>query len=146
MVKKETKRSAKGGDHAVQFRGTGRRKTATARVILIPQTGNTDILINGRDLKLYTGGRPQLRTKIFAPFLATGTLNTFKLVAKVSGGGVASQIGAVSHGLARALIESNEALRPVLSKAGMLTRDPRAKERKKYGHKRARKRFQYSKR
>ena len=153
VVKKEEKevrkapvdRPAAAGKKSLKFGGTGRRKRSVARVWLTPH-GDGTIKINGRELEDYTGGRPKLKTMVFEPFLLTGTLNQFRMDVKVLGGGVASQIGAVRHGLSRALIESDAALRTALAKAGMLTRDPREKERKKYGRKRARKGFQYSKR
>ena len=130
----------------IQYNGTGRRKTATARVRLIPGTGQ--ISVNGRSLESYIGNRPSLVKELAAPFLATQAAGRFDVVATVCGGGIAGQIGAVRHGIARALAEAAPQNRPLLRSAadGLLTRDPRVKERKKYGQKRARKRFQFSKR
>jgi small subunit ribosomal protein S9 len=130
----------------IQYNGTGRRKTATARVRLIPGTGQ--ISVNGRSLESYIGNRPALVKELAAPFLATQAAGRFDVVATVCGGGIAGQIGAVRHGIARALAEAAPQNRPLLRGAadGLLTRDPRVKERKKYGQKRARKRFQFSKR
>jgi small subunit ribosomal protein S9 len=140
------KASAKSRD-VVMFWGTGRRKTAIARVRLMPEAGGKGtIQINGRELEDYSGGRQALKSLVFQPFITTGTQNHFRMIATVKGGGIASQIDAVRHGLARALLASDPNLRSPLARAELLRRDPRAKERKKYGRKRARKGFQYSKR
>lgn len=128
----------------IQYYGTGRRKSAAARVRLIPGTGQ--ISINGRTLDDYIGGRPGLAKEIYLPFQAADALGRFDVIATVCGGGIAGQVGAVRHGIARALSEAAPQNRPVLRTDGLLTRDPRVKERKKYGRKRARKRFQFSKR
>lgn len=122
---------------------TGRRKTAVARVRLFPGAGS--ILINQRSLEDYFP-RDTSRMVILEPFEITETKGQFDLVVSVEGGGNAAQADAVRHGISRALVASSETLRPALRKAGMLTRDPREVERKKYGHHKARKRPQYSKR
>jgi len=123
--------------------GTGRRKNAIARVRLLPGSGK--ILVNGKPAEEYFA-RPALLTDLQQPFLAAAAQGRYDVVATVTGGGIAGQAGAVRHGIARALARSDVALRPSLHKEGQLTRDPRMKERKKYGRKRARKGFQYSKR
>jgi small subunit ribosomal protein S9 len=122
---------------------TGRRKTAVARVRLLPGAGN--IVINERSLEDYFP-RDTSRMLILEPFEVTETKGQFDLVVSVEGGGNAAQADAVRHGISRALAASSETLRPTLRKAGMLTRDPREVERKKYGRHKARKRPQYSKR
>jgi small subunit ribosomal protein S9 len=127
----------------MQYYGTGRRKSATARVYLRPGGGN--FKVNGAAIDLYFKNET-LRMIIRQPLQLTDTVNKFDVVVNVDGGGVAGQAGAVRHGIARALLEFNAELRKKLKKAGLLTRDPRAKERKKYGQKGARKRFQFSKR
>lgn len=127
----------------VQFWGTGRRKTAVARVRLVPGTGK--ILINNRQLGEYFGKRT-LEVIVRQPLALTNTLTRFDVLARVHGGGTTGQAGAVRLGIARALVKADESLRPVLKKAGFLTRDPRMKERRKYGLKKARKAPQYSKR
>ncbi len=124
--------------------GTGRRKTAVARVRLYPGSGK--ITVNGKSIRDYFGGRLIYETMILQPLRLAGALDRFDVVAKVVGGGVTGQVGAVRHGIARALARSDEELRPVLKKAQLLTRDPRVKERKKVGLKRARKAPQYTKR
>jgi small subunit ribosomal protein S9 len=128
----------------IQYYGTGRRKTATARVRLIPGTGQ--VSINGRTIEDYIGGRPGLAKEVFQPFQIADAMGRFDVVCTVCGGGIAGQVGAIRHGIARALAEAAPQNRPVLRTDGMLTRDSRVKERKKYGRKRARKRFQFSKR
>lgn len=128
----------------IQYYGTGRRKSATARVRLIPGTGQ--VSINNRTLEDYVGGRPGLQKEISTPFVAADAAGRFDVVVAVRGGGIAGQVGAIRHGIARALAEAAPQNRPVLRTDGLLTRDPRVKERKKYGRKRARKRFQFSKR
>lgn len=122
---------------------SGGRKEAVARVRLIPGTGK--ITVNDRPVEEYFP-RPTLLTAVREPLVVAGAEGRFDVVATVRGGGVAGQAGAIRLGIARALLAIDGALRPVLRKAGLLTRDPRMKERKKYGHKRARKGFQYSKR
>ncbi|MFO7295159.1 MAG: 30S ribosomal protein S9 [Caldicoprobacter sp.] len=127
----------------VQYYGTGRRKTSVARVRLIPGEGK--IIINGRDINDYFGMEP-LRIMVRQPLELTGTMGKFDVIAKVDGGGFSGQAGAIRHGISRALLKVDEGFRPVLKKAGFLTRDPRMKERKKYGLKGARRAPQFSKR
>jgi small subunit ribosomal protein S9 len=127
----------------VQHQGTGRRKTATARVILRP--GDGKIFINKREFENYFPNET-LRMIIRQPLQMTETIGKFDVYVRVAGGGVAGQAGAVRHGITRALMIFNSELRRRLKKAGFVTRDPRLKERKKYGQKGARKRFQFSKR
>jgi small subunit ribosomal protein S9 len=126
-----------------QFYGTGRRKTSTARVYLRPGSGN--IVINRKEFATYFPNQA-LRMVIEQPLHLTETANKFDILVNVAGGGPAGQAGAVRHGITRALMEFNADLRPLLKHAGLVTRDPRIKERKKYGQKGARKRFQFSKR
>ena len=123
--------------------GTGRRKTSIAQVRVTP--GGGAIIINGMPLEEAIP-IPPLRISVLEPFRVTGNQDSLSAVVKVSGGGVSSQAGAIQHGLARALIDMDESLKPTLRRAGLVTRDPRAKERKKYGLKRARKAPQYTKR
>jgi small subunit ribosomal protein S9 len=125
------------------FYGTGRRKSSIARVRLYPGTGV--ITINGRDIDDYFG-LETLKLIVNQPFGITGTTGKFDIVATVTGGGFSGQAGAIRHGLARALVASNEEFRSPLKKAGFMTRDPRMKERKKYGLKAARRAPQFSKR
>ena len=125
------------------YSGTGRRKTAIARVRLLP--GEGEIVVNGRSLEEHFGNAIS-ESDVRMPFRVTGTEGTFNAMVKVEGGGVTGQAGAVRHGIARALLEMDEGHRLVLRQAGLLTRDPRMKERKKYGLKRARKAPQYTKR
>jgi small subunit ribosomal protein S9 len=127
----------------IQYYGTGRRKTSTARVYLRP--GNGNIVVNRREFDNYFPNEA-LRMIIRQPLRLTDTANKFDILVNVVGGGTAGQAGAVRHGITRALMEFNGDLRPTLKKAGLVTRDPRQKERKKYGQKGARKRFQFSKR
>jgi small subunit ribosomal protein S9 len=127
----------------IQYYGTGRRKTSTARVYLRPGTG--EIKVNKRDFDTYFPNEA-LRMIIRQPLRLTDTAQKFNIFVNVDGGGVAGQAGAVRHGITRALMEFNPDLRSTLKKAGLVTRDPRKKERKKYGQKGARKRFQFSKR
>jgi small subunit ribosomal protein S9 len=127
----------------VQFYGTGKRKSATARVYLLPGIG--DIKVNKIDLADYFRNETQ-RTVIRSPLTITDNLGKFDLKITVDGGGISGQAGAIRLGIAKALLEFNNELRPRLKRAGMLTRDSRIKERKKYGQKGARKRFQFSKR
>jgi small subunit ribosomal protein S9 len=122
---------------------TGRRKTAVARVRMLPGTGT--ITVNERTLEDYFP-RPTSRMRIMEPFEATETVGQYDVLISVEGGGIAAQADAVRHGISRALITATETLRPTLRKGGMLTRDPREVERKKYGRHKARKRPQYSKR
>jgi small subunit ribosomal protein S9 len=129
---------------ATYFYGTGRRKTAVARVRLLPGTG--EITVNGKTAREYFGGRDQHQLQIRMPLRLTGTLERFDVSVRVVGGGVSGQVGAIRHGVARALLRFDDELRPTLKVAKMLTRDPRAKERKKVGLKRARKAPQYTKR
>jgi len=128
---------------SVQHYGTGRRKTATARVILRPGTGS--FKVNNRTLEQYFFDETH-RMLVKRPLEASDTLNKFDVIVTVDGGGMHGQAGAVQHGIARALVEFSTELRGVLKKEGFLTRDPRMKERKKYGQPGARKRFQFSKR
>ena len=125
------------------YSGTGRRKTAIARVRLLP--GEGEIVVNGRTLEEHFGNAVN-DADVRIPFRVTGTEGRFNVMIKVEGGGVTGQAGAVRHGIARALLEIDEGHRVVLRQAGFLTRDPRMKERKKYGLKRARKAPQYTKR
>ncbi|HVO80717.1 MAG TPA: 30S ribosomal protein S9 [Terriglobales bacterium] len=127
----------------VQYYGTGRRKSAIARVYLRPGTG--EFKVNGRPFETYFVTESQ-RVSARQPLLSTETGGAFNIVARVSGGGVNGQADAVKLGIARALMQFNVELRKKLKAEGMVTRDSRAKERKKYGQKGARKRFQYSKR
>ena len=126
------------------YYGVGRRKTSVARVRLYPGTGS--ITINGKTSADYFGGRGLNQILLQAPLRATQTVERFDIVATVVGGGVSGQVGAVRHGIARALLRFDEELRPTLKSEGILTRDPRMKERKKVGLKRARKAPQYTKR
>lgn len=135
MVQTEKKQS--------YFYGTGRRKTSIARVRLVPGTG--EIIINGIPYEqLFI--RPEHRRIIVQPLLVTESLGKYNTVVKVVGGGITGQSGAISHGIARALVKADESFKPVLRQNGLLTRDPRVKERQKPGLKRARKAPQYTKR
>ena len=127
----------------VQYIGTGRRKTSVARVRLVPGSGN--ITINNRDIEEYFN-YDTLKVLAREPLTITDTLDKYDVFVNVKGGGFTGQAGAIRHGISRALINSDEELKPVLKKAGFLTRDPRMKERKKYGFKKARKSPQFSKR
>jgi len=127
----------------VMFYGTGRRKNAIARVFLVPGEGN--VTINNRPLSEYFG-RKTLEVIVRQPLELTGTSSRFDIQAKVIGGGISGQAGAIKMGIARALIQADPNLRPPLKRAGFLTRDPRMKERRKYGLKKARKASQFSKR
>ena len=125
------------------YRGTGRRKTAVARVRLLPGEGK--ITVNGRDYEEYFA-RPAYRAAVRAPLELLGAANRYDVVAKIEGGGPTGQADALRHGIARALAEESQEARGELKAAGLLTRDARAVERKKYGLKKARKRPQFSKR
>ena len=127
----------------IQYYGTGRRKTSTARVYLRP--GNGKITVNKREFEAYFPNEA-LQRIIRQPLRLTESVEKFDIYVNVDGGGTAGQAGAVRHGITRALMEFNSDLRPTLKKAGLITRDPRQKERKKYGQKGARARFQFSKR
>ncbi|MCF6461705.1 30S ribosomal protein S9 [Clostridium sp. Cult3] len=128
---------------SVQYMGTGRRKTSVARVRLLPGSGK--ITINKRDIEEYFDF-DTLKVLVKEPLEITDTLDKYDVFVNVQGGGFTGQAGAIRHGIARALIKSDEELKPVLKKAGFLTRDPRMKERKKYGLKKARRAPQFSKR
>ena len=128
---------------ATQYYATGRRKTSTARVFLRPGSGA--IKVNHREFEAFFP-REALRMQIRTPLVLTETADKFDVLATIAGGGIAGQAGALRLGIARALVEYNSELRPQLKKEGFLTRDARIKERKKYGQKGARKRFQFSKR
>lgn len=125
------------------YQGTGRRKKSIARVRLVP--GNGNITINKVDIETYLNFET-LRSEVRRPLEMTDTLGKYDVIAKVEGGGFTGQAGALRHGISRALIESDSELREPLKRAGFLTRDPRMKERKKYGFKKARKSPQFSKR
>ncbi len=127
----------------VQYYGTGRRKKAVARVRLYPGEGN--ITINGRNIDDYFG-LETLKVIVRQPLVLTETISRFDVVANVSGGGFTGQAGAIRHGISRALVKADEDFRKTLKSAGFLTRDPRMKERKKYGLKGARRAPQFSKR
>ncbi|MBQ4451817.1 MAG: 30S ribosomal protein S9 [Clostridia bacterium] len=127
----------------VSFNAVGRRKKAIARVRLIPGEGK--ITINKRDIEEYFG-LETLKTVVRQPLALTETTGRFDVVVNVRGGGFTGQAGAIRHGIARALVKADEELKPAIKKAGYLTRDPRMKERKKYGLKAARKAPQFSKR
>jgi len=127
----------------VQYYGTGRRKSSVARVRLVPGEGS--VTVNNRSLDDYFG-LETLKVISKQPLVLTATENKFDVIVNVVGGGFTGQAGAIRHGIARALIKADEELRPALKKAGFLTRDPRMKERKKYGLKKARRAPQFSKR
>lgn len=126
-----------------RYYGTGRRKSSVARVYLFPGTGK--ITINKRDIDDYLG-LETLKVIVRQPLEATGTVDKFDVKVNVKGGGFTGQAGAIRHGISRALLEADSDYRPVLKSAGYLTRDPRMKERKKYGLKAARRAPQFSKR
>lgn len=127
----------------VQYFGTGRRKNSVARVRLVPGEGK--IIINDREIDDYFG-LETLKLIVRQPLILTETLSKFNVLVNVVGGGFTGQAGAIRHGISRALLEADSNLRPMLKKAGFLTRDPRMKERKKYGLKKARRAPQFSKR
>ena len=126
-----------------RYYGTGRRKKSVARVYLVPGTGK--ITVNKRDIDEYFGLEP-LKVVVRQPLVATDTLGKFDILVNVHGGGTTGQAGAIRHGISRALLEADAEYRPTLKAAGFLTRDPRMKERKKYGLKAARRAPQFSKR
>ncbi len=128
---------------SVSYNAVGRRKKAIARVRLMPGEGN--ITINARDIENYFG-LETLKTVVRQPLTLTETLSRFDVVVNVHGGGFTGQAGAIRHGIARALVKADIELKPAIKKAGFLTRDPRMKERKKYGLKAARRAPQFSKR
>ena len=130
-------------DSKPYYYGTGRRKHSVARVRMYPGTGK--ITINGRDIDEYFG-LETLKLIVRQPMEITNTLGRFDIVCTVAGGGVSGQAGAIRHGVARALLQNGDEMRPILKKAGFLTRDPRMKERKKYGLKAARRAPQFIKR
>ena len=125
----------------VQYMGTGRRKKSIARVRLVP--GNGKVVINNREIETYFG-LETLRMIVNQPLVLTGTKDKFDVLVNVHGGGFTGQAGAIRHGITRALIKSDENLKSELKKAGFVTRDPRMKERKKYGLKKARRAPQFS--
>jgi small subunit ribosomal protein S9 len=127
----------------IQYYGTGRRKTSTARVYLRPGSG--EVQVNRKAFDRYFPNET-LRMIIRQPLQLTETAGKFDVLINVTGGGPTGQAGAIRHGITRALLDFNADLRPTLKQAGLVTRDPRIKERKKYGQKGARKRFQFSKR
>ncbi len=127
----------------VQYIGTGRRKESVARVRLLPGSGR--IMINGKEMDQFFG-LDTLKLIVRQPLVATENETSFDVIAKVEGGGFSGQAGAIRHGIARALLQADGEYRPVLKKNGYLTRDPRMKERKKYGLKKARRAPQFSKR
>jgi small subunit ribosomal protein S9 len=126
-----------------KYYGTGRRKSSVARVFLVPGTGK--ITVNKKDIEEYFG-LDTLKVVVRQPLEATSTTDKFDVIVTIRGGGVSGQAGAIRHGLSRALLQADEDYRPVLKKEGYLTRDPRMKERKKYGLKGARRAPQFSKR
>jgi len=129
---------------AIEFiHAVGRRKTSVARVYIKP--GKGDVVVNDRSLDNYFG-ELHAKVKVYKPLDITGNKGKIDIQVNVNGGGLVSQIGAISHGISRALVKLNPELRPVLKKEGLLTRDSRIKERKKYGQRGARARYQYSKR
>ena len=127
----------------IQYYGTGRRKKSVARVRLV--SGDGKILINDRTIDDYFG-LETMKVIVRQPLVLTDTLSKFDVLCKVVGGGLSGQAGAIRHGISRALLKADEEFRPALKKAGFLTRDPRMKERKKYGLKKARRAPQFSKR
>jgi small subunit ribosomal protein S9 len=126
------------------YYGTGKRKTSIARVFL--KDGSGEVTLNGKAMDDYFGGHEALKMVVKQPFVVTETTGKFDVTATLDGGGVASQASAIRHGITRALCVFNAELRKKLKKAGLITRDARIKERKKYGQKGARRRFQFSKR
>jgi small subunit ribosomal protein S9 len=130
-------------EEIARYYGTGHRKNATARVWLVPGEGN--VTINGVPMSQYLG-RKSLELQVLQPLEAVGALGSYDVIADVKGGGIAGQAGAIRHGIAKALLQVSPEMRTPLRRQGFLTRDPRVKERKKYGRKRARRGFQFSKR
>jgi small subunit ribosomal protein S9 len=128
---------------ATRYYGTGKRKDAVARVWIQPGTG--EVTVNDRPADRYLG-RLVLQRLVQQPFEVTELVGRYDVIARCKGGGISGQAGAIRHGISKALLEANPDLRPTLRKLGFLTRDPRVKERKKYGRKRARRGFQFSKR
>jgi len=128
----------------VKFYGTGHRKDAVARVWLTPGTGT--ISVNGRPLEEYVHGRKALEQLVKQPLVVADAIDKYDVIATAKGGGISGQAGAVRLGVSRALLEADPNLRPLLRQRGFLTRDSRVKERKKYGRKRARRGFQFTKR
>lgn len=127
-----------------EFIATGRRKTSIAVVKLVKGKGR--IFVNGKTLQAYLGNRPAVEMMVFRPLVLTDNQEKYDIKVKAVGGGIVAQAGAIKHGISRALLKVNEEYKNVLRSEGLLTRDPRVKERKKYGRKKARKRFQFSKR
>jgi len=127
-----------------EIMATGRRKNSIAVIKLVKGKGR--IFVNGKTLRNYIGNRPAIEMLIYRPLVLTDNAEKYDIRVKAVGGGVVGQSGAIRHAISRALVKSNEEYRNVLRLEGLLTRDPRVKERKKYGRKRARKRFQFSKR
>jgi small subunit ribosomal protein S9 len=127
-----------------EIMATGRRKTSIAVVKLVKGKGR--IFVNGKTLQNYIGNRPAVEMLVYRPLVLTDNAEKFDVRVKVVGGGVVAQCGAIKHGISRALVKVSEENKNVLRQEGLLTRDPRVKERKKYGRKKARKRFQFSKR
>jgi len=127
-----------------EIMATGRRKCAIAVVKLVKGKGR--IFVNGKTLQNYIGNRPAVELMMFRPLVLTDNQEKYDIRVKAVGGGIVSQAGAIRHGISRALLKLNEENRNVLRSEGLLTRDPRIKERKKYGRKKARKKFQFSKR
>ena len=127
----------------IQYYGTGRRKSSVARVRLVP--GNGNVIINGKDMAEYFG-KKTLEMIVMQPLELTETVGRFDVKVNATGGGTSGQEGAIRHGIARALLQADPEYRPALKRAGYLTRDPRMKERKKYGLKAARRAPQFSKR
>ena len=142
VTKKESAAAAKPAGPV--YYGTGRRKEAVAKVWLRPGSGK--IVLNGRDVKQYFCERKLLEARVLRPLIVTNTLSSYDVMAELFGGGVPGQADAVSLGISRALLEVSLEYRSKLKREGLLTRDPRMKERKKYGRKRARRAFQFSKR
>ncbi len=130
-------------EQTARYYGTGHRKNATARVWLVPGQGT--VTINGREMAEYVG-RKALELLILQPFEPVDSVGKFDVIAHCKGGGIAGQAGAVRHGISKALLQVGDDMRVPLRRLGFLTRDPRVKERKKYGRKRARRGFQFSKR
>ena len=127
-----------------EIKATGRRKTSIAVVKLVKGSGR--IFVNGKKLTDYIGNRPAIEMLVYRPLVLTETQDRYDVRVKAVGGGIVAQSAAIRHGISRALLKVNEEYKNVLRSEGLLTRDARVKERKKYGRKRARKRFQFSKR